>query len=129
MCTYQTEKVALHGSGKARQGWMKVTDATIYFDHPVHFGAGHALMIDVTDPTKGPEARIALELGAASARALAESILRALASVPAGLLAESDEAHQEDRSRAVHLVEVGSNATHESAQSFNSGDTSTERTK
>jgi hypothetical protein len=88
MCTYQTEKVVLRGSGKARQGWMKVTDATVYFDHPVHFAAGHALMIDVTDPTKGPDARIALELDPNSARALAESILRTLAQVPTGLLDE-----------------------------------------
>jgi len=37
MCTYQTEKIALRGSGKSRRGWMKVTEATVYFDHPVHF--------------------------------------------------------------------------------------------
>ena len=88
MCTYTTEKVTLQGSGKARQGWMRVTDATVYFDHPVHFPAGHALLIDVTDPAKGPEARLALELDAASARRLAESILRTLDQVPAGLLEE-----------------------------------------
>lgn len=88
MCTYQTNKVALRGSAKARQGWMKVTDATVYFDHPVHFGAGHALMIDVTDPTKGPGARLALELDPNSARDLAESILRTLDQVPSELLAE-----------------------------------------
>jgi hypothetical protein len=88
MCTYQTEKITLRGSGKARQGWMKVTDTTVYFDHPVHFGAGHALLIDVTDPTKGPDARIALELDPNSARELAESILRTLDQVPAGLLDE-----------------------------------------
>jgi hypothetical protein len=67
---------------------MKVTDATVYFDHPVHFGAGHALMIDVTDPTKGPGARLALELDPNSARDLAESILRTLDQVPSELLAE-----------------------------------------
>jgi hypothetical protein len=67
---------------------MKVTDATVYFDHPVHFGAGHALMIDVTDPTKGPDARLALELDPGSARALAESILRTLDQVPSALLAQ-----------------------------------------
>ena len=88
MCTYLTNKVALRGSAKARLGWMKVTDATVYFDHPVHFGAGHALMIDVTDPTKGPDARLALELDPGSARALAESILRTLDQVPSALLAE-----------------------------------------
>jgi hypothetical protein len=88
MCTYQTEKIAIRGSGKARQGWMKVTDAIVYYDHPVHFGAGHALMIDVTDPTRGPDARIALELDPNSARELAETILRTLDQVPTGLLDE-----------------------------------------
>jgi len=88
MCTYQTMKISLRGSGKSRHGWMKVTDATIYFDHPVHLPAGHALMIDVTDPDQGPDARIALELDPKSARVLAESILRTLDQVPAGLLDE-----------------------------------------
>ena len=40
------------------------------------------------DPTKGPDARIALELDPNSARALAESILRTLEQVPTGLLDE-----------------------------------------
>jgi hypothetical protein len=88
MCTYQTQRVSLRGSAKARQGWMKVTDATVYFDHPVHFGAGHALMIDVTDPSRGPDARLALELDPHSARALAESILLTLDQLPSGLLEE-----------------------------------------
>lgn len=86
MCTYQTDKITISGSGKARDGWMKVTHATVYFDHPVHYPAGHALMIDVTNPAKGPGARLALELDARSARALAESILATLESVPASLL-------------------------------------------
>jgi hypothetical protein len=88
MCTYQTEKVELEGSGKSRLGWMKVTEASIYFDHPIHFPAGHALLIDVTDPSKGPGARLALELHPDSARALAETILRTLDNAPAGLLDE-----------------------------------------
>lgn len=88
MCTYRTDSIALRGSGKARQGWMNITKATVYFDHPVHFPAGHALMIDVTDPAKGPDARIALELDATSARALAESILRVLDVTPADLRGE-----------------------------------------
>ena len=92
MCTYQTDHVTLIGSGKARQGWMKVTDATVYFDHPVHFPAGHALMIDVTDPSQGPSARIALELNPNSARKLAESILRTLDGVPTVLLDEFADA-------------------------------------
>ena len=36
MCTYNTEKVEIAGSGKGAQGWFQLTDATVYFDHPVH---------------------------------------------------------------------------------------------
>jgi len=90
MCTYQTEKLTIVGSAKTPDGWTKVTDATVYFDHPVHYGAGHALMIDVLNPVKGPAARVALELSAESARSLATAILHTLDAVPSGLLSESN---------------------------------------
>lgn len=89
MCTYQTEKLTVEGSAKTPDGWTKVTDATVYFDHPVHYGAGHALLIDVLNPAKGPSARVALELSAESARKLANAILHTLDVVPIGLLSES----------------------------------------
>lgn len=88
MCTYSTETMKVTGSAKGADGWMKVTNATVYFDHPVHFVAGHAMMIDVANPVLGPAARVALELDAASARALAESILRTLDAVPDVLLSD-----------------------------------------
>jgi hypothetical protein len=56
-----------------------VTDATVYFDHPVHAAAEHTLNIDVADPSRGPGARVALELSAESARALVDAIEQALA--------------------------------------------------
>jgi len=87
MCTYQTETVALRASAKGGDGWRTMDSATVYFDHPIHFSAGHALMIDVRNTAAGPSARVALEMDAASARALAETILRTLESVPADLLA------------------------------------------
>ncbi len=86
MCTYDTETIALRASGKTTEGWRRMDSATVYFDHPVHFPAGHALMIDVRNTTASPATRVALELDADSARSLAEAILRTLASVPAGLL-------------------------------------------
>ena len=89
MCTYQTEKLTITGSAKTPDGWTKVTDATVYFDHPVHYGAGHALLIDVLNPSKGPSARVALELSTESARSLANAILHTLDAVPHGLLSES----------------------------------------
>ena len=89
MCTYQTETFTLRGSAKTPAGWTTMTDASVYFDHPVHYPAGHALLIDVLNPEKGPSARVALELSADSARALANAILRSLDAVPLELIGDS----------------------------------------
>jgi hypothetical protein len=86
MCTYQTETLHVTGSGKGPAAWLRVTDASVYVDHPVHAMAGHTLNIDLRDPAKGPAARVALELHPEAARELAEAILRSLDAVPAGLL-------------------------------------------
>lgn len=86
MCTYATERIAVTGSGKAPGGWVPVTTATVYYDHPVHAQAEHTLNIDFLNPELGPAARVALELSAASALALVEAVRAALASVPPDLL-------------------------------------------
>ena len=86
MCTYETEKVAVAGSGKGPTGWFTLTDVTVYFDHPVHAPLVHSLNIDFLNPAAGPSARVAVELNPESARALAGAILAALDSVPAGLV-------------------------------------------
>lgn len=85
MCTYLTEKIELAGSGKGATGWFRLSDATVYFDHPVHAPAGHTLNIDFLNPSEGPSARVAVELTAGSARALVDAINAALASAPPGL--------------------------------------------
>ena len=86
MCTYQTEQISITGSGKGASGWFSLSDATVYFDHPVHAMAEHTLNIDFLNPARGPGARVAVELTAESARELARAIEAALASVPAALL-------------------------------------------
>ena len=86
MCTYQTERVALQGSGKGAQGWFPLTDASVYLDHPVHAPADHTLNLDFLNPDRGPGARVAVELDPASARDLAEAILTTLDDAPAALL-------------------------------------------
>jgi hypothetical protein len=85
MCTYLTETVSVAGSGKGAAGWFRVTDATVYFDHPVHALAEHTLNIDFANPSRGPDARVAVELTAESARALVQAIEATLASAPAEL--------------------------------------------
>ncbi len=86
MCTYDTETLSVKGSGKGPGGdWLKVTDASVYLDHPVHAPFAHTLNIDLRNPDKGPSARVALELSAQSARALAAAITAALDRAPEGL--------------------------------------------
>jgi hypothetical protein len=79
VCSYVTATLPLQGSAKGPAGaWFRATDASVYFDHPVHALADHTLNIDVRRPADGPAARVAIELSAASARELAETILRVL---------------------------------------------------
>ena len=88
MCTYLTEKVDVSGSGKGPQGWFPLTGATVYFDHPQQAPVEHSLNIDFLNPSRGASARVAVELTATSARALAEAILRSLDSAPEDIMVE-----------------------------------------
>ena len=87
MCTYLTETIKITGSGKGAEGWFSVSDASVYFDHPVHAMAEHTLNIDFRNPAKGAAARVAVELTAESARELARAIQLALDSAPPGMVA------------------------------------------
>jgi hypothetical protein len=87
MCTYQTELFDAAGSVKGPAEWLRVTDASVYVDHPVHAMPAHTLNIDLRNPAYGPAARVALELHPDTARSLAEAILRSLDAVPAAVLA------------------------------------------
>jgi hypothetical protein len=86
MCTYATVTTSMQGSAKGPNGsWFRLTDATVYFDHPVYTMAEHTLNIDFAAPACGPSARVALELTASSARELVAAIQAALDSAPAEL--------------------------------------------
>jgi Family of unknown function (DUF6295) len=86
VCTYDTVQTKVTGSGKGADGWFALAQATVYYDHPVHAQAEHTLNIDFADPAAGPSQRVAVELTAASARALVSTIEAALAAVPPELL-------------------------------------------
>jgi Family of unknown function (DUF6295) len=77
MCTYATENVAVSGSAKGPEGWFTLSRATVYFDHPFHAPLEHSLNIDFADRAE-PTRRVAVELSASSARALAGAILATL---------------------------------------------------
>jgi len=85
VCTYSTEHVPATGSGKGADGWFRLSEVSVYLDHPVHALGDHTLNIDFINPSRGPSARVAVELSAQTARALAHAIESALASAPPGL--------------------------------------------
>ena len=85
MCTYATEHVPAAGSGKGANGWFRLSEVSVYFDHPAHALADHTLNLDFINPAQGPAARVAVELTAQTARQLAKAIEAALASAPPGL--------------------------------------------
>jgi hypothetical protein len=74
MCTYVTTTTDVAGSAYKGDDWFSVDRAVVYFDHPQDAPLDHALCIDVW----GGKQRVAVELDAASARALAEQILTIL---------------------------------------------------
>ncbi len=78
MCTMIVEKAQISGSGKGTQGWFKLSQVNVSYDHPFHAPLDHALNIDFVNEGEGPGARVAVELDAESARRLVRSIEAAL---------------------------------------------------
>lgn len=79
MCTNVTRRAPIAGSAKGADGWFAVDTATVYFDHPFHAQGDHTLNIDLVNDAAGAPARVAIELSAASARALVLQIEAVLA--------------------------------------------------
>jgi Family of unknown function (DUF6295) len=78
VCTYVTERIAVHGSGKAGGEWVPVASASVYMDHPYATPLDHTLNIDVFTDRDGRSRHVALELSLESAQALLGAISRAL---------------------------------------------------
>lgn len=76
MCTMIAEKTPIAGSSKGPGGWFRLGHAYIGYDHPVHAPYDHAILLDFVDEAAGPSARTAVELDPASARELAQQILK-----------------------------------------------------
>jgi hypothetical protein len=84
MCTMISKQVAIEGSGKGTAGWFTVRQADVSYDHPFDVPLEYALNIDFVNEVQGPGARVAVELSAASARTLVETILAVLARAESG---------------------------------------------
>ena len=78
MCTMIAEKINIEGSGKGREGWFKLEEASVSYDHPFNAPFEHALNIDFINESQGPGDRVAVELSEISARELVKTILAVL---------------------------------------------------
>ncbi len=84
MCTMIAEQIEVQGSGKGASGWFEVRQANVSYDHPFNAPLAHALNLDFVNEAQGVGARVAVELSAQSAQALADMILAVLAQAEAG---------------------------------------------
>jgi hypothetical protein len=84
MCTMIVKQIAVAGSGKGAGGWFTLRHANVSYDHPFNAPLEHALNLDFVDEAQGPGARVAVELSAASARALVQAIQAVLSQADAG---------------------------------------------
>ena len=79
MCTSIVEIVAADGAGKGEDGWFKVTQSVVSYDHPHHALLEEAINIDFVNPALGPGARVAVELTLDAAKELSGALARAIA--------------------------------------------------
>ena len=84
MCTMIVQQVKIEGSGKNSQGWFKLSEANISYDHPFDAPFEHALNIDFVNEAQGPGARVAVELSVEAALSLVETIQAVLAQAQRG---------------------------------------------
>jgi hypothetical protein len=91
MCTMIAKQVEIDGSGKGKDDWFQLRQLNVSYDHPYHMPTEHALNIDFVDESKGPGARVAVELSVDAARELVRTIESVLAQAEAdGHLEEGD---------------------------------------
>lgn len=79
MCTAIVEIARVTGSAKGRDGWFGVSHAVVTYDHPTHLQREDAVLIDLVDRARGPDARVAVELSLESARDLRAALDRVIA--------------------------------------------------
>ena len=79
MCTSIVEVVSADGTGKGNDGWFKLTQSVVSYDHPHHALLEEAITIDFVNSELGPDARVAVELTLPSAKELSGALARAIA--------------------------------------------------
>jgi len=74
MCTNIATKTKITGSAKSGEGWNRVDEATIGYDHATHTWVEHTVRLDFWDSRRPDADHIAVELDLASGRALLQRL-------------------------------------------------------
>ena len=88
MCTSIVEIVGCSGAGKTGEGWIDLSNAVVWYDHPHHALLEEAITIDFVNRALGPGARVAVELSLEAAKELSAALVRAIGQ------AEIEESHR-----------------------------------
>jgi DNA-directed RNA polymerase subunit L len=91
MCTMIAQQINVRGSGKAGTGWFRVETASVSYDHPFDMPLEYTMNLDFTSQSGAPGMRVAVELDAASARALVEAIRDVMKQAEAGGFVEGSD--------------------------------------
>lgn len=78
MCTMIASTADVQGVGKGSTGWFPITQATVGYDHASHAKDEHAMLLDFVNYELGTDARVAVELDLASAKALVDQLQDAI---------------------------------------------------
>ena len=78
MCTMIVEKAKVAGSARGVNGWFKLDQVNVSYDHPSNAQFDHAVNLDFVNGGAGLDARVAVELSPDSARRLMRAIEAAL---------------------------------------------------
>lgn len=84
MCTMIVEKTKVDGTARGMNGWFRLEQVNVSFDHPFNAPFEHALNIDFVNESIGLSARVAVELSEQAARDLVQTILAVLDRAKAG---------------------------------------------
>lgn len=79
MCTSIVEIVDADGAARSKDGWFRPSHSVVAYDHPQHAQLEEAVTIDFVNHAKGVEARAAVELTLASAKALHAALAKVIA--------------------------------------------------
>ncbi len=78
MCSGHIESKPVTGSAKGAIGWFALNEAHAFYDHAFHASMEDALVLNFLDTTRGPSARVTVELSEESAKDLVTMIEAAL---------------------------------------------------